>query len=90
MTEKFLNDSIAICALSPSSENCFIAYPANAQTGEVLIFDAISLQTVNILQAHKTTIGTLTFNFVINNNCTSQSNRFRMELCWRLLVIREL
>ena len=53
----------ALCALSPSSENCFIAYPANASTGEVLIFDAINLQTVNIMQAHKSPLSHLAFNY---------------------------
>ena len=52
----------AICALSPSSEHCFIAYPANATTGEVLIFDALNLRTVNILQGHKSPITQLAFN----------------------------
>jgi autophagy-related protein 18 len=53
----------AICALSPSSENCYIAYPANASTGDVLVFDAINLQSVNILQAHKSPVAHLAFNF---------------------------
>ncbi|KAK9473058.1 WD40-repeat-containing domain protein [Dipodascopsis tothii] len=63
----------AICALSPSSENCYIAYPSPARgapaspfaapgapappavaTGDVLLFDALSLQPVNVVEAHKT------------------------------------
>ncbi|PTD07464.1 Autophagy-related protein 18 [Fusarium culmorum] len=65
----------AICALSPSSENCFIAYPlpkpredpdanrpAHAPpqstfvaptSGEVLIFDTLSLKAVNVIEAHR-------------------------------------
>ncbi|KAF4982544.1 hypothetical protein FZEAL_1854 [Fusarium zealandicum] len=65
----------AICALSPSSENCFIAYPlpkpredpdarrpAHAPpqstfvaptSGEVLVFDTISLKAVNVIEAHR-------------------------------------
>lgn len=53
----------AVCALSPSSDSCYIAYPANTTTGEVLIFDAIQLQTVNILQAHKSPVACLAFNY---------------------------
>lgn len=52
----------AICALSPSSDHCFIAYPAHPTTGEVLIFDAIQLRTVNMLQGHKSAITHLSFN----------------------------
>lgn len=53
----------ALCALSPSSDNCYVAYPANNTTGEVLIFDALSLQTVNIIQAHKSPVACLSFNY---------------------------
>lgn len=53
---------IAICAMSPSSDNCYLAYPANATTGEVLLFDAIQLQTINILQAHKSPLSYMSFN----------------------------
>eukprot|EP00842_Homolaphlyctis_polyrhiza_P006559 jgi/Hompol1/6904/HPOL_002771-RA len=55
----------ALCSLSPSSENCYFAYPSNASTssGEVLIFDAINLQAVNIIQAHKSPLSCISFNF---------------------------
>ncbi|KAI8922998.1 WD40-repeat-containing domain protein [Entophlyctis helioformis] len=55
----------ALCSLSPSSENCYFAYPSNASTssGEVLIFDAINLQAVNIIQAHKSPLSCVAFNF---------------------------
>ncbi|KAM4066961.1 hypothetical protein HRG_000971 [Hirsutella rhossiliensis] len=65
----------AICALSPSSENCFIAYPlpkpredsvskrpshAPPQStyiaptsGEVLVFDTLTLKAVNVIEAHR-------------------------------------
>ncbi len=66
----------AICALSPSSENCFIAYPlpkpredrddkqrpshapppsayVAPTSGEVLIFDTITLKAVNVVEAHR-------------------------------------
>ncbi|KAJ3280562.1 autophagy protein [Borealophlyctis nickersoniae] len=55
----------ALCALSPSSENCFLAYPPNTSgaAGELLIFDAINLQAVNILQAHKSPLSCIAFNY---------------------------
>ncbi|KAJ8323621.1 autophagy protein [Batrachochytrium dendrobatidis] len=55
----------ALCSLSPSSENCFFAYPSNASTssGEVLLFDAINLQAVNIVQAHKSSLSCIAFNY---------------------------
>ncbi|KAH6560343.1 hypothetical protein BASA50_003329 [Batrachochytrium salamandrivorans] len=55
----------ALCSLSPSSENCYFAYPSNASTssGEVLLFDAINLQAVNIIQAHKSSLSYVAFNY---------------------------
>ncbi|KAK9457279.1 WD40-repeat-containing domain protein [Dipodascopsis uninucleata] len=75
----------AICALSPSSENCYIAYPSpphpaspissttgsyqqSQQTplpssnGDVLIFDALSLQPINVIEAHKAPLSCLALN----------------------------
>ncbi|RUS18035.1 WD40-repeat-containing domain protein [Endogone sp. FLAS-F59071] len=71
----------AICALSPSSENCYIAYPSptssptslfsstgssgshhGSASGDVLIFDALSLQVVNIVQAHKSPVSCIAIN----------------------------
>ncbi|CEI98878.1 Putative WD repeat domain phosphoinositide-interacting protein [Rhizopus microsporus] len=68
----------AICALSPSSENCFIAYPARSSTspfsptsqssntlyvsGDVELFDALGPQTTNIVQAHKSPVSCLSMN----------------------------
>jgi autophagy-related protein 18 len=68
--------SIAICALSPSSDPCYLAYPSpvpspnspfssNASQnspGDVLIFDLLSLSVTNIIQAHKTPISSLALN----------------------------
>lgn len=69
---------VAVCALSPSSENCYIAYPSrsasttvfsSSQTsqpyyvnGDIEIFDALSLQLVNIVQAHKSPISNIAMN----------------------------
>ncbi|KAG1191416.1 hypothetical protein G6F36_002355 [Rhizopus arrhizus] len=68
----------AICALSPSSENCFIAYPARSAnlpfspnsgssnslyvSGDVELFDALDPQTTNIVQAHKSPVSCLSMN----------------------------
>ena len=74
----------AICALSPSSENCYLAYPLpqkaatssfnppshappNASsmaptTGDVLIFDAIKLEAVNVVEAHRSPLSCVTLN----------------------------
>ncbi|KAI8082118.1 WD40-repeat-containing domain protein [Thamnidium elegans] len=68
----------AICALSPSSENCFIAYPARSSTspfspnnqssstfyvsGDVELFDALGPQTTNIVQAHKSPVSCISMN----------------------------
>lgn len=79
----------AVCALSPSSENCYLLYPSPSPsaaspfsngpnsgasgggggmglsaggTGDVLVFDCLSLQVVNIVQAHKTPVTFVTTN----------------------------
>jgi autophagy-related protein 18 len=66
----------AICALSPSSEPCYLAYPSpvpspkspfsagsnQTSPGDVLIFDLLTLSVTNIIQAHKTPISSLSLN----------------------------
>ncbi|KAF9930017.1 autophagy protein [Modicella reniformis] len=69
----------AICALSPSADNCFLAYPSptpsltspfsnngrddpHGPSGDVLIFNALTLQVVNIVQAHKTSVSNISIN----------------------------
>jgi autophagy-related protein 18 len=56
---------IALCSLAPSSDNCYLAYPSNASTslGELLLFDTLKLQAVNILQAHKSPLSCMSFNY---------------------------
>lgn len=74
----------AICALSPSSENCFIAYPlpkpredpearrpAHAppqstfvapSSGELLVFDTLTLKAVNVIEAHRSPLSCICLN----------------------------
>ncbi|KPV75093.1 uncharacterized protein RHOBADRAFT_53988 [Rhodotorula graminis WP1] len=72
----------AICALSPSSENSYLAYPsplpspatpfsttppssssaASNSSGDVLLFDAVSLSVTNIIQAHKAPVAHVALN----------------------------
>jgi autophagy-related protein 18 len=74
----------AICALAPSSEKCYIAYPlpkpreesgerrpshapplstyVQPTTGEVLIFDAIKLEAVNVVEAHRAPLSSIALN----------------------------
>ncbi|CAK7267458.1 autophagy protein [Sporothrix epigloea] len=74
----------AICALSPSSENCYIAYPLPKPredrddrrpshapplssyiaptSGEVLIFDTITLKAVNVIEAHRSPLSCIAVN----------------------------
>jgi len=51
-----------LCALSPSEENCYLAYPGSTDKGTVVIFDALTLQVVNVVEAHKTAVSRLTIN----------------------------
>ncbi|GAA6062773.1 hypothetical protein JCM10212_006886 [Sporobolomyces blumeae] len=77
----------AICALSPSSENSYLAYPSPlpshatasssssssassssaapshaSSTGDILLFDAVSLSVTNIIQAHKAPVAHISVN----------------------------
>ncbi|KAI0394565.1 WD40 repeat-like protein [Xylariaceae sp. FL0594] len=74
----------AICALSPSSENCYLAYPlpkprddslekrpqhappsslyAPVTSGDVLIFDAVTLKAVNVIEAHRSPLSCVALN----------------------------
>ncbi|KAI9295150.1 WD40 repeat-like protein [Neoconidiobolus thromboides FSU 785] len=74
-------NSKAICALSPSNENGYLAYPAptpsedspfsnqssnsntnGTSTGDIIIFDTLSLSVVNIIHAHKSSISYMCIN----------------------------
>ncbi|KAI0843760.1 WD40 repeat-like protein [Hypoxylon sp. FL0890] len=74
----------AVCALSPSSENCFLAYPlpkprddtqdkrpshappaslyAPVTSGDVLIFDTLTLKAVNVIEAHRSPLSCIALN----------------------------
>ncbi|KAH8154884.1 uncharacterized protein LAJ45_01415 [Morchella importuna] len=73
----------AICALSPSSDRCYIAYPRPTSTstpfappshaptnsnaapppsGDVLLFDALKLEAVNVIEAHKSPLSAVALN----------------------------
>ena len=51
-----------ICALSPSDENCYIGFPYSPDKGDIVIYDALSLQTVSIINAHRSPLAKLTIN----------------------------
>ncbi|CAG8433297.1 13045_t:CDS:2 [Ambispora gerdemannii] len=68
----------AICALSPTNDNCYIAYPSPtpsptspfsnstqnaAPSGDVYVFDAVQLQPVNVIQAHKSPVSYVAISF---------------------------
>lgn len=79
--ETYPNPS-AVCALAPSSENSYLAYPSPlptlagpissipptpdlttaASNGDVLVYDALSLSVVNVIQAHKAPLAIISFN----------------------------
>lgn len=74
----------AICALSPSSQNCYLAYPLPKPredtgdkrpshapplstyipptSGEVLVFDTVTLKAVNVIEAHKSPLCCVSLN----------------------------
>lgn len=54
----------ALIALASLSENCYLAFSANTsgQSGDVLIFDSNILQSVILIQAHKSPLICISFN----------------------------
>ena len=74
----------AICALSPSSESCYLVYPRPnpredvtpnkaahrpppsqfilPKRGDVLVYDALNLKTVNVVEAHKSPLCAIALN----------------------------
>ena len=76
--QKLTPPRTAICALAPSSDNSYLAYPSplpspatpfstapsnqTAQSGDVLLFDAASLSVTNIVQAHKSPVAFVALN----------------------------
>ncbi|KAK2627946.1 hypothetical protein QTJ16_002592 [Diplocarpon rosae] len=74
----------AICALAPSSENCYIAYPlpkprddtgdkrpshapplstfVAPTSGDVLIFDTLKLEALNVVEAHRAPLSCIALN----------------------------
>ncbi|KAL5002111.1 autophagy-related protein 18 [Aspergillus recurvatus] len=74
----------ALCALSPSSENCYLAYPlpqkaapssfnppahappgnthVSPTSGEVLVFDTLKLEAINVIEAHRSPLACITLN----------------------------
>lgn len=51
-----------LCALSPTEDRCFLAYPASQNTGEVQIFDAVDLKNKILIPAHDNPLVALSFN----------------------------
>lgn len=74
----------AICALSPSSDNCYLAYPLPRKaapssfappshsppgsthvpptSGDVLLFDTLKLEAINVVEAHRSPLSCITVN----------------------------
>ncbi|XP_036335995.1 WD repeat domain phosphoinositide-interacting protein 2-like isoform X2 [Rhagoletis pomonella] len=50
-----------LCALSSSSEHCYLAYPGRYTSGEVQIFDAINLHAKTMIPAHDSPLAALAF-----------------------------
>jgi len=51
-----------VCALSPHNEHAYLAYPGSATTGEVQIFDTITLRAVINISAHDNPLAAVAFN----------------------------
>jgi autophagy-related protein 18 len=52
-----------IVALAPSDDNCYLAYPYSNERGDIVIFDALSLQMLNVIHSHKSPLTKLSINY---------------------------
>ncbi|XP_032593309.1 WD repeat domain phosphoinositide-interacting protein 2 isoform X2 [Drosophila grimshawi] len=52
---------LGLCALSSSSDHCYLAYPGSVTSGEVQIFDAINLHAKTMIPAHDTPLAAIAF-----------------------------
>ncbi|TKA69490.1 Autophagy-related protein 18 [Cryomyces minteri] len=61
-----VSNPYAICALSPSSEHNYLAYPLQKKvappSGDVLLFDATKLEAVNVVAAHQAPLSCIALN----------------------------
>ncbi|KOB73057.1 putative WD repeat domain phosphoinositide-interacting protein [Operophtera brumata] len=48
-----------LCALSPSVDHCYVAYPGSSAVGEVQIFDAVHLNAKCVISAHDAPLAAL-------------------------------
>lgn len=48
-----------LCALSSSEEHGYLVFPASAERGSVAVFDAVTLQMMNVISAHKAPLSKL-------------------------------
>lgn len=51
-----------LVALSPSVDNCWVVFPKSATTGELVVYDAMTLEARGVVRAHKAPIAALAFN----------------------------
>ncbi|KAL7732307.1 hypothetical protein ACLKA6_018531 [Drosophila palustris] len=54
-------NQLGLCALSSSSDHCYLAYPGSVTSGEVQIFDAINLHAKTMIPAHDTPLAAIAF-----------------------------
>jgi len=59
----FIIIKLALCSLSPSPNMCYLAYPAGTTiSGDLVVYDAIQMQKVCIISAHKSALSCIQFN----------------------------
>jgi autophagy-related protein 18 len=78
-------NSLGICAFSPREENSYLAFPGSSERGDIVIFDALVLQTLTGIHAHKTPLSKLS----INQNGTllaSSSTKVKLKTITNLIV----
>lgn len=54
-------NSNGLCALAADSDNCYLAYPGSAVSGEVQIFDAVNLNAKTMIPAHDSPLAAMAF-----------------------------
>lgn len=59
-----VNPTLIRIALSPSNENCYLAYSDSMENGQVMIYDAHNLCPRETIMAHRTPVLKMSINYV--------------------------
>ncbi|CAF94874.1 unnamed protein product, partial [Tetraodon nigroviridis] len=79
-------NTIGLLALSINHSNSYLAYPGSATNGEIIVYDASSMNTVTMIAAHDSPLAALSFNATATQ-LASASERVRTVIFLSFLPV---